>query len=388
MYYRNGLLCFTLLLSMVSFSCKAVYEPPMNRSTNLTVEFDKSSLPTSLIIWNALSGGQDDTDGQKWGRNTLTCLSTTDTTYGSCETTSAWMYPAPGGNRSTVSLMFRLLGGDNQVVLNITPMHTVSFLSGAYAGSIYNNYASLAFGFDNSTVVTNKFTYSIPQSELAKLSSPGTWTATLKQNLKSWNGGGGTIINNWSADIALTLTDLKSQQVYFPKFPYSTPLVNLNLSNHPGTQNTQSASGHSVLDMCLYDGKNSTSAQVNMIFSDEGETAPGRPSGFFSVYRNGADKSQAANRIDYQLSVLNPTSGQSQIINNGTEILWKNTNERRIQRQVIIPGIAGVSLCVPAPLTFATPQLRFADKTAGAYSGKLTVIYTPSTQSNVTILSN
>ncbi|EJF29549.1 phage tail protein [Enterobacter sp. Ap-916] len=382
MYFKNVLLYLISFLSIVSFSCKAIYEPPMNRTTNLTAEFDKNSLPASLIIWNALSGGQDDTNGQKWGRNTLTCLNATDTTYGACATTSSWWYNSTD-NRLYVRLSFSLKGSSTKVDLNITPIKQWNVISGGCAGQSKNTPASMTTGCDNALIVTSDFTYSIPQSELAKLSSPGTWTATLKQNLRLWDNGYG-ILGVWSADISLTVTDLKSQQVYFPTFPYSTPQVNLNLSNRTGTKNTQSMSGKSVLDMCLYDGKNSTSSQVNMIFSDERASAPGRQPGFFSVYRNGADKSQAENRVDYQLSVLNPTSGQSQIISNGAEVLWKNTNERKIQRQVVIPGVSGVSLCVPAPLTFTTPQFRFADKSAGIYSGKLTVIYTPSTQSNLT----
>lgn len=388
MFYKIFLMCLAIWLSITSFSCLAVYEPPVNRSTSFRAEFDKNSLPTSLIIWNALSGGQDDSDGQKWGRNTLNCLSTTDTTYGSCAIRPAWMNPG-GGDRADVKLNFRLQGGSNQVILNIKPMHTITFFKGGTSdaglpceGNTHTTYASLAFGCYNSKVVTNEFTYSIPQSELAKLSPPGTWTATLKQNLRSWSASGGEYLNTWSADISLTVSDIKSQQIYFPTFPYSNPEVNLNLTNYPGSHNNIITGGSSSLDMCLYDGKNSKSTQINMIFKDEGDIAPGRLRGYFSVYLTGADKSKMENRIDYNLSVFNPTSGQSDMVDNGAEFVWKNTDSRRIQRQVVIPGVPGVSLCVPAPLTFTTPKFRLADKTAGTYKGKLTVIYTPSTQSN------
>ncbi|HIE6455541.1 TPA: CfaE/CblD family pilus tip adhesin [Serratia marcescens] len=386
MYHKKGLLYITSLLFIFPFYCNAYsyYEPPMNRSTSLTAEFDKSSLPTSLTIWNALSGGQDDTNGQKWGRNTLTCLSTTDTTYGACATTAAWMYPVSTEGRSAVRLAFTLMGGKNQVVLNITPMHSIYFSTGSCRGQSHTNYASLAYGCDGSLAVFNQFTYSIPQSELTKLSSPGTWKATLKQNLKSWSGSGGTTINTWSADIALTVTDLKNQQVYFPEFPYAAPRVRLNLSNTSGlgAPANQYVGGTSLLDMCLYDGKNSASSQINMIFRDEARFTPGRPYGYFSVYLNGAENGDISNRIDYALSILNPTTGKVESVLNGVEITWRDTNARNIQKQVVIPGVPGISLCVPAPLTFTTRTFRLADKNEGMYSGVLTVIYTPSTQYN------
>lgn len=190
---------------------------------------------------------------------------------------------------------------------------------------------------------------------------------------------------SWTANIVLTVTDLNNQQVYFPAFPYSTPRVDLNLNNRPGTSKNTAASGSASLDMCLYDGSNSSSNRVNMLFSDEGAGATGRTAGLFSVYRSGADKTQAANRIDYQVSVINPTTGAAQAISNGTEISWTGTNRRNIQRQVVLPGVPGASLCVPAPIRLVTPAFNLADKTAGHYTGKLTIIYTPSTQSSVTM---
>ncbi|WP_336796232.1 CfaE/CblD family pilus tip adhesin [Erwinia aphidicola] len=226
------------------------------------------------------------------------------------------------------------------------------------------------------------FTYRIAQSELAKLTTPGIWRATLRQDLWQWEGPQ-QYLNTWTASIVLTVTDLNNHQVYFPAFPYSTPSVDLNLNNLPGTSRNTAASGSASLDMCLYDGSNSSSNRVSMLFSDEGASATGRAPGLFSVYRTGADRAQAANRIDYRVSVINPTTGAAQAISNGTEITWTDTNRRNIQRQVVLPGVPGVSLCVPAPIRLVTPEFNLADKAAGRYTGKLTIIYTPSTQSNV-----
>ncbi|NJC99896.1 CfaE/CblD family pilus tip adhesin [Candidatus Erwinia dacicola] len=382
MKIKSTLKLFTMISSIISFSCMAVYESPVSRTTTLTAEFDKSSLPDSLTIWNNLSGGRDDTDGQKWGRNTLVCLSTTDTTNGACNITPYWSGNNPPAGSQNISLLFTNKKTNQSVNINIVGMHQIVIPAGCHSPYSFNYPASVTFGCAGSISVENKFTYKIPRDSLSSLSTPGIWQARLKQNLMLWSSNPNTI-TVWTADITLNVTDVKNQKIYFPAFPSSAPLINLNLSNRPGTPDNIVASGVSTLDMCLYDGKNSMSSQINMIFRDEGSFASKRPEGLFSVYLDDANKSQTTNRIDYQLSVINPTNGQVQVINNGDGILWENTNTRRIQRLVVIPGMHGASLCVPAPLTITVPQFRLADKSAGRYSGKLTVIYTPSTQTNV-----
>lgn len=365
------------LACLASAPCLAVYEAPMARNTTLTATYDRMSVPTKLVVWDNLSGGWDDTDGNKWGQNTLVSLSATDATFGAGATEPKGWNIAPPQDWY-VRLKFSLEGTSTSVDLLVRSSHTLTFLSPAsciygspeYAASSASSCHGLLEG-------TNLFSYYIAQSELAKLTLPGVWTATLKQNLTKWYK---VHLNLWTASIRLTVTDLKSQQIYFPAFPGTAPRVNLNLSNRPGTQNNTTAAGSASLDMCLYDGSNSSSTQINMIFRDEGAAATGRAEGMFSVYREGGDKGQASNRLDYRVSVVNPTTGAVQGISNGTEIVWNNTNKRNIQRQVVLPGVPGVSLCVPAPITLFTPTFKLADKAAGRYTGRLTVVYTPSTQ--------
>jgi hypothetical protein len=362
--------------------CHAVYEAPMARNTTLTAKYDRMAVPSSLTIWDRLSGGRDDTNGQKWGRNTLVCQSTSDTSFGACNRTQpVWIQNGSPGD-ANITLKFTLDGTSTSIDLSIVGRHDINWYSPSSCASLgARNYpASNATGCSDSLEVTNLFTYTVSQSELAKLTTPGVWRATLKQDLWQWTS---PYLYTWTASIVLTVTDLNNQQVYFPAFPYSAPRVDLNLNNRPGTSKNTAASGSASLDMCLYDGSNSSSNRVSMLFRDEGEGATGRAAGLFSVYRTGADKTQAANRIDYQVSVINPTTGVPQAISNGTEITWSNTNQRNIQRQVVLPGVPGVSLCVPAPIRLITPAFNLADKAAGRYTGKLTIIYTPSTQSNV-----
>ena len=352
--------------------CYAVYEAPVARNTTLTVKYDRMSVPSSLQIWGNLSGGSDDTAEDKWVRNTLVCQSTSDPTFGACNRTAPIWWQSGLSSDANITLKFTRDGASTSVNLTVVGLHNAV---GGYCGSFP---ASSAFGCSPAT--STAFTYTISQSELSKLTTPGVWRATLKQDLWQWAS---PYLNTWASNIVLTVTDLNNQQVYFPAFPYSTPRVDLNLNNRPGTSKNTAASGTASLDMCLYDGSNSSSNRVNMLFSDEGAGATGRAAGLFSVYRTGADKTQAANRIDYQVSVINPTTGAAQAISNGTEITWTNTNQRNIQRQVVLPGVPGVSLCVPAPIRLITPAFNLADKAAGRYTGKLTIIYTPSTQSNV-----
>ncbi|QNL02985.1 phage tail protein (plasmid) [Serratia ureilytica] len=352
--------------------CYAVYEAPVARNTTLTAKYDRMSIPSSLTIWNNLSGGSDGsgTTDDKWLRNTLVCKSTSDSTYGACARTSpVWL-----GSDSDANIALKFTRDDTSTSVNLTVVGNRR----AAPSCIYP--ASSAVFCSSSTSGPALFTYAISQSELAKLTTPGVWRATLKQDLWQWTT---PYLNTWTASIVLTVTDLNNQQVYFPAFPYTTPNVDLNLNNRPGTSRNAIASGSASLDMCLYDGSNSSSNRVSMLFSDEGASAKDRASGLFSVYRTGADKTQAANRIDYKVSVINPTTGAAQAISNGTEITWTGTNQRNIQRQVVLPGVPGASLCVPAPIQFITPAFNLADKAAGHYTGKLTVIYTPSTQSNV-----
>jgi len=74
----------TLLFSLISFSSHAD-KIPMN-NTILNVSFDKRRIPAKVIIWNALSGGESPSNPTLLVRNTLTCLSDSDTTYGACKT--------------------------------------------------------------------------------------------------------------------------------------------------------------------------------------------------------------------------------------------------------------------------------------------------------------
>ena len=184
----------------------------------------------------------------------------------------------------------------------------------------------------------------------------------------------------YTVHLYINVTDTQKQTIYFPAFPGGAPRVDLNLNYRPGAGQNGTVTGTSKLDMCLYAGGFSA-RKVSLLFQDEGGSSSGRAQGLFSIYRDGSDKTQKSNRLDYSVKVLNPTNGKLDTITNGSQVNWNNANASHIQRQVALPGIPGLSACLPAPLTIVTPAFNYSEKNAGHYTGILRIIYTPSTQS-------
>ncbi|MFN3070737.1 CfaE/CblD family pilus tip adhesin [Serratia sp. J2] len=371
----------SLLTRNAPRSVTMVDVPPQPQNTSINVKFDKKGTPARLSIWDNVFGGSSNpgcADSNDCNNrdilNNLICYSQNDATNGACPTKLVWYSTVPA---NSLKLIFKH-EGNTSVTLNLT------------SGKVRDVSMSASW---NAATLQNGFSVYIPASELNKLNLSGRWQARLKMRVMAWStcsthlttGCDGFHRADWNADIVLNVTDVGRQQIYFPASPNATPQVSLNLNNRPGAQNT-TASGTTSLDMCLYDGSNSSSNRISLLFQDEGASASGRPAGQFSVYRQGADKNQAANRLDYQVSVINPTTGAVQNVSNGSEIIWTNTNRRNIQRQVVLPGVQGVALCVPAPITLTTPIFRLADKTAGRYTGSLRIIYTPTTQTSTPLL--
>lgn len=346
---------------------------PKNLVSSDFIRFDKASIPNNdIYLYTNQISGYDRDDGAKWGRNTLQCTSNTDSTNGSCPT-------APDPSSSTpinVPLTFTDATSKISYKLNVNISRNASTGSTNNQMGPNNPYWGGSYGA--------RFSASISNSEVRKIINPGRYTAQLRMNLYRNTSNTTTVnaekLSDWISNITIEVTDLYNHQIYFPEFPHSDPVIDLNLSHRPGATSGVNTTGFSSLDVCLYDGSNSTSNLVNLTFLDDGISAPGRDSSFFSVYKDGSDKSLVGNRIDYKVNILNPTTGISEAVSNGTEITWKNTNSRKSQRQVIIPGKSGVSLCVPAPITLVTPVFRLADKSSGRFHGVLRIIYTPSTQ--------
>lgn len=213
------------------------------------------------------------------------------------------------------------------------------------------------------------------------LESNGTYQLNLPASFLAYYYGGtnSTAWGDFILQNGRVYISTFAPEIYFPDSPYSPPIIRLNINKkHPGS-NSSPTQDSVTLDMCLYDGSNSTSKGVKLTFNDNTSGVSARPTGLFSIFRRNGDNSQISNRIDYVVSIINPVTGSRQEINNGVEIYWEGTNTRRFLRQVILPNIPGVSLCVPAPVTFSASSLNISEKIAGNYFGTLTVIYSPST---------
>lgn len=348
---------------------------PVNQNTVVNQAIDRMALPEKIFIWNNVFGGSSDgCDGSKLDCknndmfNSLLCMSDTGVSTGACPSKLFW---GSLGSNAQLTLRFTHSQGQTKELKVTSIKELTEFPS-----------------WEPAMPLADKgFTTFIPSSELNKLSIAGVWRAKLTMKVSAWdncpdtvNGCWGMYRALWSADITLTVRDDSNQQIYLPAFPTSNPVINLNLNTRPGASSGNSVSGRTSLDMCLYDGNDSASNRISLLLRDEGATAAGRPAGQFSIYRRGGDKSKASDRLDYQVSVINPTTGAAQQLANGSEITWSDTNRRNIQRLVILPGVSTPALCVPAPLTLTTPAFSMADKTAGDYTGTLRIIYTPSTQ--------
>lgn len=169
--------------------------------------------------------------------------------------------------------------------------------------------------------------------------------------------------------------------IYFPAFPHSDPLVSLNLDFHPGSSAIQSTvSGSKKIDMCLYDGKDGYASSASLLFLDKTSSESRRSSNFFSVYKVGSDNTLDENRIDYEVSITNPYTGEKQQVKNNVDILWSGTSQRSKQRIIVIDGVQ--TWCSPTTITLTTPEFNVSSKSSGYYTGTLSVVFTPATSSS------
>jgi len=168
-------------------------------------------------------------------------------------------------------------------------------------------------------------------------------------------------------------------QIYFPTSPTSTPIIDLNIDNNLHGTKASSTPRSQNLDMCLFDGDNSSSSNITLTFSDDAAGITGKAPDNFSIFRNGGSRSDIKDRLDYLVSVLNPVTGSQEQVKNGVATYWSfGSSTKKPTRQVVLPGV-GLALCIPAPITISTPSMDISGKSSGHYTGVLRVIYTPST---------
>lgn len=347
-------LCF--LVSMPGLA-----DLPTSSTTTVTKTMDTSSLPSPLYIWNEVTVGSN--SGVSSENVSMVCKSSSDSTNGACTTYPLWTDGSTSAG--SITLVF------TQERTGATKVLTVR-------GTRYNG-ASIRqpwTAVSSNARIAPIFTYSIAQSELSTLTD-GVWRATLMMDYYTRTTAGVVtkLSTTWTADITLTVTTASAQQVYFPAFTSTDATIDLRIRG----LFTQSASGSASLDMCLYDGANAAGKTIILSLSDAGGSPSDRTSGLFSVYRTGGSVADAADRIDFTISVTNPVTNAVQTLKNSESITWTAPDGGFKGRLVTLPNYTTSVYCVPAPLTFTTPTFKPSAKHSGDYAGTVTVTYTPST---------
>ncbi|HKN02595.1 MAG TPA: CfaE/CblD family pilus tip adhesin [Buttiauxella sp.] len=369
---RTFLICLvmSLLLLLACPKVKAEVVAPTGRDATVSASFDKSEAPGELNIWTKESGGYDSNNDPLWGRNVWTCLSSTDPATGKCSTEVTGVQ---NGN-TTIALLFTEKRSGLTQIINLKGYHNIVTTTGADCwgkgqewGPYLINAGMQTNCSDGSSNDESTLTVSIPSTELSKLPVGGVWEAHLQLNLMQWSPR--MKLADWNAHITLNVTDTNNQQIYLPEFGTAAPHVDLNLRPLPGTTGNQTMlSGTATLDMCLYDGYNANSSEFIISPKDKYGGLPGRVYGLYSVYHNG--KIDDANRIDYQLQILNLVSRTFVDLDNWQNYVAKDIADAPL-RSVRLPGIPQAVVCVPTALRFVTPQFAIASKTAGSYTGTL-----------------
>ncbi|MGL5698538.1 MAG: CfaE/CblD family pilus tip adhesin [Kluyvera sp.] len=367
------------VLMLITSAAHATRVEPAPRSITIERTFDRMNRPSqSISLWNRESGGYDTDNPPLWGRSSWVCESSSDSTHGKCNTSQVWFDGA--GGSTTLPLLFTEQRSGMRVELNLQgylekDMHSSAGIAsgcGEYGGHYPVHAASYVVcdivGFDGVALTVN-----IPASELSKIPVGGVWKAQLHLKLMEWKG---VFLADWNAWITLKVIDPDHMDIYFPKFSSAAPLVELNLQPKGAPDGNAWASDYTMLDMCLYDGYNVNSTRYDVLIRDEGASAPGRKNGYFSLYRDGASKGPEADRIDFHLKMKSPQDGSLIDVKNNEGITWDNFNEDYV-RPVRLPSIVYPVLCAPAPLAFIVDKFNVMDKTAGHYTGTVTVIFTP-----------
>ncbi|SAG82475.1 Alpha-fimbriae tip adhesin [Enterobacter hormaechei] len=350
----------TALCCLVSLPGLA--ELPTSSTTTVTKTMDTSSLPSTLYIWNEVTVGSR--SGVSSENVSMVCKSSSDSTNGACKTYPVWIDGSSGAG--SITLVF------TQERTGATKVLTVK-------GTRYNGSSTGRqpwTGVSSAARIAPKFTYAIAQSELSSLTD-GVWRATLMMDYYTYTIADVVtkLSTTWTADITLTVTTDRAQQVYFPAFTSTDATIDLRIRSFF----SKSASGSASLDMCLYDGANAAGKTIILSLSDARGSPSDRTSGLFSVYRTGGSVADAADRIDFAISVTNPVTNAAQTLKNGESITWTAPDGGFKGRLVTLPNYTTSVYCVPAPLTFTTPTFKPLAKHSGDYTGTVTVTYTPST---------
>ncbi|WP_176300479.1 CfaE/CblD family pilus tip adhesin [Burkholderia vietnamiensis] len=370
------------MLGAISLDASAASEQPANRNDIVGATLDRGAPTADVMVFNGASGGYDTTDFKKWGRNSWTCQSATDTATGACGTEPVWT----AGNSTSIRLSFKEERTGATAVLNLNGESGYSRHLDCNGNVVPEAQSSVRRAIQHAAAATvtdcptlgwdgRLLFVKIPAAELKNLPFGGTWKANLQLDLRLWGTGGAAAkLAVFKSAITLNVTDKDNIQVYLPEFTSATPTVDLKLRKLP---NGSRMSGTSNVDMCLYDGYNSQSTWFDVSASD-GLTVDRRDKGQYSVLL-ASDKSGAyESRIDYNVSLT--YAGKKIALPNNETVRLQGVNNSA-GRSVSLPGISVPVVCTPTPLTLETPEFQSVWKRPGKYSNKLTITFTPSSAS-------
>ncbi|KUZ42085.1 CfaE/CblD family pilus tip adhesin [Burkholderia territorii] len=371
-------------LGAISVDTSAALQAPADRNDTVEVTMDRGTAQAEVTIFDKASGGYDTNDALKWGQNSWTCESATDSATGACPTEPVL---TPSGDSTTIQLSFKEAKTGASTVLNLRGQgfntrhvdcngQDSSESVGAGTAPINEAQRYRVTSCPSKLWDGKALTVTIPSEELKKIPTGGIWEANLVLNLRQWGGTGNNHpkIAAFKAAIKLNATDKNNIQIYLPEFANATPVVDLKLRTLP---NGSRLSGTSNVDMCLYDGYNSQSTWFDVTASD-GLTIDRRDQGSYSVLLE-SDKSGAyASRVDYNVSLT--YAGKKIALPNNETVRLQSVNNSA-GRTVSLPGISVPVVCTPTPLTLETPEFQSVWKRPGKYSNKLTITFAPSSES-------
>jgi hypothetical protein len=372
------------MLGVLSLDASAVMEPPAGRNDTVQATRDRGTPVGDVRVFHRASGGYDTSAPYKWGRNSWTCESLTDTATGACPTEQVW---DKAGTSTDIQLSFKEEKTGATAVLTLQGSNDygrhVNCSGQVVPGVVSGNrkpmeLAQNALHADCTTLIYDErlLLVSIPAAELKKLPSGGTWKASLRLNLRQWInlGSSSPTLAVFQAAITLDITDKNNIQVYLPEFTSATPTVDLKLRKLP---NGSRMAGTSNVDMCLYDGYNSQSTWFDVSASD-GLTIDRRDNGQYSVLLDQDKSGNYESRVDYTASLT--YAGKKIALPNNETVRLQGVNNST-GRSVTLPGISVPVVCTPTPLTLETPEFQSVWKRPGRYSNKLTITFTPSSAS-------
>ena len=377
-----GRVLMTALLLGAMQAAQAAEVVPTGRNNTFTQAFERNAAPSDHSIYAGEIAGEDavppKNDVSSKNRQIhWVCWSASDPSRGACTTSTA-------GRFGTTSIRVTFTEQRSKLTVTLTATGYSQRIYGGTPG------CSTSRSIEMSATITpicegpsrdgyamgTQLTLRISRAELNKIPTGGIWVANLDLRLKMFASQNPPLPNlEWKTKLIYTVTDTKSIEVYLPQFGKADAQIDLNLRPQPrGAAGAMQMAGTYNLDVCLYDGFNSNSKRFDLRIFDS-KPVEGRPNNLFSVFHTQAGgATDTGNRIDYTVTM--PFKDGSPL-ENGTTFTLGNIDQSRI-RAVRIPNVETPVVCTPTPLTLTTPAFNIADKRAGRYQGKLSIVFTPS----------